>query len=69
MVLLALLCGVAASVARIKITTDTPNALSQALEIALRSGAKQIVIVPGTYGVSATLAFRQMPNVLRGHVR
>ena len=61
----ALLCDVvgAASVAEIRIAGDSVAALPQALEVAVKSGVKKIIIAPGTYVVDTTLAFRSLTNV------
>ena len=53
----------AAPVARISITADAPLALPRALEVAVRSGVKKIIIAPGTYTVDTLLAFRNLTNV------
>ncbi|MCX7007991.1 MAG: right-handed parallel beta-helix repeat-containing protein [Kiritimatiellaeota bacterium] len=61
-----LLCGVAGArepVARINVTVDAPVALPRALEIALKSGVKKIVIAPGVYPLVSTLEFRNLTNL------
>lgn len=50
-------------VAQINITADAPLALPRALEIAVKSGAKKIIIAPGVYPVRSTLEFRNLTNL------
>lgn len=62
----ALLCGATLArepVAEINIAGDSAVALPRALEIAVKSGVKKIVIAPGVYPLVSTLEFHNLTNL------